>query len=86
MIENGAKTQLTQENYEQFCEKYTELLVEKSLKEEWEALRNGFKVACNSCLIEIFTAYDLYLAFKGQEEKAWDFKEWKTVTKYEKYS
>lgn len=34
----------------------------------------------------MFTGHDLYFAFKGQDEKQWNFKEWMEICKYENYS
>lgn len=57
--QNGAKTQLTNENKSEFVDLYTQFVLSKSVEKQFEAFREGFQLVCQDSAIKVYSCISL---------------------------
>lgn len=81
LIKNGKDVPVTEENKEDFVEKYLDWFFNKSIQPQFEPFSKGFYSVMSGKVIKLFRADELDLAINGIE--SFNFQELKSTTKYD---
>ncbi|KAH0790401.1 ubiquitin ligase [Histomonas meleagridis] len=78
--ENGENIYVTNDNFNEYLELYTEYLLNKSINMQFTNFQKGYKRLCNNSLLNIFRSEELDVLVSGEEIVDWNLL--KENTKY----
>lgn len=72
LVEGGSEKPVTNDNLEEYIQKYIDWKLTKSIEKQFNAFKEGYNLICNTPMMKIFSPQELNILVSGIEKFNWE--------------